>query len=96
MPGTWPPHGTGRADVICLFTAFYAFPDQARALAQMRAAAAGDATLVMFDYTCPPFDARLGGAESEADRARGSRCVSIALPADARRCRLAPGDRRST
>jgi SAM-dependent methyltransferase len=49
----------GRADLICLFTAFYAFPDQARALAQMRAVAADDATLVMFDYTCPAFDARV-------------------------------------
>jgi SAM-dependent methyltransferase len=49
----------GRADVICLFTAFYAFPDQARALAQMRAAAADDALLVMFEYTCQASDARL-------------------------------------
>jgi SAM-dependent methyltransferase len=49
----------GRADVICLFTAFYAFPDQARALAQMRAAATDSAMLVMLEYTCPAFDARL-------------------------------------
>ena len=49
----------GCADVICLFTAFYAFPDQARALAQMRAVAADDATLVMLDYTCPASNPRL-------------------------------------
>jgi len=55
LAAAWP----GRADVICLFTAFYAFPDQARALAQMRAVAADDATLVMLDYTCPASDARL-------------------------------------
>ena len=57
----------GRADVICLFTAFYAFPDQARALATMRAVAADDATLVIFDYTLPAEDAR-----SEAMRAKRS------------------------
>jgi len=50
----WP----GRADVICLFTAFYAFSDQPRALEQMRDVAAEDATLVIVDYTWPLFDAR--------------------------------------
>jgi SAM-dependent methyltransferase len=63
LASAWP----GRADVICLFTAFYAFPDQARALDQMRAVAADDATLVIFDYTWPAFDAR-----SEAMRAKRS------------------------
>jgi SAM-dependent methyltransferase len=63
LASVWP----GRADVVCLFTAFYAFPDQARALSEMRAVAADDATLVIFDYTWPAFDAR-----SEALRAKRS------------------------
>jgi SAM-dependent methyltransferase len=57
----------GRADVLCLFTAFYAFPDQVRALEQMRAVSTDDAALVIFDYTCPAVDARV-----EALRAKRS------------------------
>lgn len=40
-----------RFDLIYLFNAFYAFPDQPRALAEMHAAAKPDATLMIFDYT---------------------------------------------
>jgi len=54
LAAAWP----GRADVVCLFTAFYAFPDQARALTQMREVAADGATLVIVDYTWPAFDER--------------------------------------
>jgi SAM-dependent methyltransferase len=54
LSAAWPH----RADVICLFTAFYAFPDQPRALDEMRAVASSDATLVIFDYTWPVYDAR--------------------------------------
>jgi ubiquinone/menaquinone biosynthesis C-methylase UbiE len=38
-------------DLIYLFNAFYAFPDQPRALKEMHAAAQPGATLVVFDYT---------------------------------------------
>lgn len=54
LASLWP----GRADVICLFTSFYAFPDQPRALAQMREVAADEASLVLFDYTWPSVDER--------------------------------------
>ncbi|MCX6549627.1 MAG: class I SAM-dependent methyltransferase [Acidobacteria bacterium] len=54
LPAAWPH----RADVIYLLTAFYAFPDQAGALDAMRAVAADQARLVIFDYTWPVFDAR--------------------------------------
>jgi ubiquinone/menaquinone biosynthesis C-methylase UbiE len=40
-----------RFDLIYLFNAFYAFPDQARALREMHAVARPGATLVIFDYT---------------------------------------------
>jgi cyclopropane fatty-acyl-phospholipid synthase-like methyltransferase len=40
-----------RFDLIYLFNAFYAFPDQPRALGQMHAAAKPGATLMIFDYT---------------------------------------------
>jgi SAM-dependent methyltransferase len=65
LAAAWP----GRADVICLFTAFYAFADQSRALEQMRAVAAEDATLVIADYTWPAFDAR---SEALAAKRSGS------------------------
>jgi len=65
LAAAWP----GRAGVICLFTAFYAFPDQPRALEQMRAVAAEGATLVIFDYTWPVFDVR---SEALAAKRSGS------------------------
>lgn len=40
-----------RFDLIYLFNAFYAFPDQARALREMHAVARDNATLMIFDYT---------------------------------------------
>jgi len=40
-----------RFNLIYLFNAFYAFPDQARALCQMHAAATAGASLMIFDYT---------------------------------------------
>jgi len=40
-----------RFDLIYLFNAFYAFPDQPRALREMHAAAKPGATLMIFDYT---------------------------------------------
>jgi len=40
-----------RFDLIYLFNAFYAFPDQPRALREMHVAAKPGATLMIFDYT---------------------------------------------
>jgi len=41
----------GKFDLVYAFNAFYAFPDQPRALRALRELAADDATLVLFDYT---------------------------------------------
>jgi SAM-dependent methyltransferase len=54
LSSAWPH----RADVVFALTAFYAFPDQDRALREMRAVAVDGARLVIFDYTWPAFDAR--------------------------------------
>jgi SAM-dependent methyltransferase len=51
-------------DLVFLLTAFYAFPDQARALQQMRAVCRTGGTLLMMDYTRPtslPPPPELGG-----------------------------------
>jgi SAM-dependent methyltransferase len=39
-----------KADVICMFNAFYCFPDQARALRSLRKIAKPDSKLVVFDH----------------------------------------------
>jgi SAM-dependent methyltransferase len=41
---------TGRFDLICLFTTFYALPDQPAALQELRSLAALQGSLVVFDY----------------------------------------------
>ncbi len=65
LASAWPQ----RADVIFLFTAFYAFPDQETALQQMRSVAAGGAQLVLFDYTWRRRDPR---AKTFASRTEGT------------------------
>src|SRR5262245_13111105 len=39
-----------RADIVCMFNAYYCFPDQARALRALRRVSASGAQLVIFDH----------------------------------------------
>jgi len=41
---------SAKFDLICLFTAFYAFPDQEKALREMRTLARPTGKMVLFDY----------------------------------------------